>query len=417
MRVFLSHSSKDKPQVRKLAQQLKLYGIDIWIDEERIYVGDSISKKIQQGLRESDYLCIWLTNQAMQSGWVEKEWLPKIKQEIDESRTVVLPLLAENCDLPDFLIDKRYADFRSSFNDGLDDLLQVFDIKKTKTIKKVTHYVYDLLSDLDGVIIPLPHITNINIISSLKKIPRSGKKIRLDTYEPKVEIRSIYDHLISVAHSADCLLPELGLQLSDTEAMDLSRCIVYHDICEIFLGDIHQYTPLTDPKRSKASILAEERLKRFSPQERDSITNAFIKLFLEEREQLSMTRYESIIHKNNELSKLFIFLDKIDPLIGVWRYLFYYRGKLDDGKKFISRLRDFFIYERPIKVAQEYSNDPRVICMIERLRDRHDALNYYQGQGLQGMLFGFHSSIITQLIEGHTMQFAPTKKKNRKEQL
>jgi len=176
MRVFLSHSSKDKPQVRKLAQQLKLYGIDIWIDEERIYVGDSISKKIQQGLRESDYLCIWLTNQAMQSGWVEKEWLPKIKQEIDESRTVVLPLLAENCDLPDFLIDKRYADFRSSFNDGLDDLLQVFDIKKTKTIKKVTHYVYDLLSDLDGVIIPLPHLTNINIISSLKKIPRSGKK-------------------------------------------------------------------------------------------------------------------------------------------------------------------------------------------------------------------------------------------------
>ena len=126
-----------------------------------------------------------------------------------------------------------------------------------------------------------------------------------------------------------------------------------------------------------------------------------------------MTRYEWIRQENNELSKLFVFLDKIDPLLGVWRYLFYYRGRLGDAKKFISRLRDFFIWDRPIKVAKEYSGDERIICMIEKLRDRDEALNYYQGKGLQGMLFGFDSSIIIQLIEGHTMQFVPPKKKNR----
>jgi hypothetical protein len=255
MKIFLSHSSKDKPNVRLLLQQLKTHGIEVWIDEEQIKVGDSISSKIQQGLRESNYLCIWITNNAMESGWVEKEWLPMIKQEIDEKRTVVLPLLAESCRLPPFLADKRFADFRESFSHGLNDLFQAIGIPtKRKNNCDISNHVRELLFDLGKVVIPLPHLTTINILNSYKKIPRSGKKIRLDTYEPKLEFRSLYDHILSVAHTADILIPELDIDLTKERALNLARCIAYHDMCEIFLGDLPKFTSLSEAKRTSASI-------------------------------------------------------------------------------------------------------------------------------------------------------------------
>lgn len=45
---FLSHSSADKPFIRQLAADLTANGINVWLDEQRIRVGDSIPDKIAQ---------------------------------------------------------------------------------------------------------------------------------------------------------------------------------------------------------------------------------------------------------------------------------------------------------------------------------------------------------------------------------
>ena len=45
---FLSHSSLDKPFIRQLAADLTANGIGVWIDEQRIRVGDSIPDRIAQ---------------------------------------------------------------------------------------------------------------------------------------------------------------------------------------------------------------------------------------------------------------------------------------------------------------------------------------------------------------------------------
>lgn len=52
---FLSHSSMDKPFVRQLAADLTANEVDVWLDEQRIRVGDSIPDKIAQGLAGSDF--------------------------------------------------------------------------------------------------------------------------------------------------------------------------------------------------------------------------------------------------------------------------------------------------------------------------------------------------------------------------
>jgi len=46
--VFISHSSKDKPVVRKLGNRLKKDGLRVWLDDRVIQPGDMIVFKIQQ---------------------------------------------------------------------------------------------------------------------------------------------------------------------------------------------------------------------------------------------------------------------------------------------------------------------------------------------------------------------------------
>ena len=123
-RVFLSHSSKDKQAVRKLAEDLRAAGVDVWLDEEQIAAGESIAQKLQEGLKRSAYLAIWLTENATSSGWVETEWQTMLHKEIAEHRIIVLPLLAETCEIPPLLRDKRFVDFRGDYSAGLADLLR-----------------------------------------------------------------------------------------------------------------------------------------------------------------------------------------------------------------------------------------------------------------------------------------------------
>jgi hypothetical protein len=51
--VFISHSAKDKPVARELAERLKRDGLRVWFDEWEIQPGDLISLKIEQGLEQS----------------------------------------------------------------------------------------------------------------------------------------------------------------------------------------------------------------------------------------------------------------------------------------------------------------------------------------------------------------------------
>lgn len=47
---FISHSTLDKPFVRRLAADLVAHGVKVWLDEQQMMVGDSLPEKIAQGL-------------------------------------------------------------------------------------------------------------------------------------------------------------------------------------------------------------------------------------------------------------------------------------------------------------------------------------------------------------------------------
>ncbi len=53
--VSLSHSAKDKPVVRPLAERLRNDGLKVWFDEWVLKPGDSIPAKIEEGLDDFQF--------------------------------------------------------------------------------------------------------------------------------------------------------------------------------------------------------------------------------------------------------------------------------------------------------------------------------------------------------------------------
>jgi len=122
--VFLSHSSRDKPLARQIAHDLLMANIDVWLDEWKILVGDSITQCIQRGLEETDFIAVLLTKHSVESGWVEKEWQSQIGREASTRQVFILPLKADDCIIPVLLRDKNYADFQGEYADAIKRLIE-----------------------------------------------------------------------------------------------------------------------------------------------------------------------------------------------------------------------------------------------------------------------------------------------------
>jgi hypothetical protein len=122
--VFLSHSHKDRELAHKIARALTEENINIWFDEWEILVGDSIAQLVQQGLNEVDFVVLLLTANSIKSGWVEKEWQSQIGVEAERKNIRILPVKADDCDIPFLLRDKRYADIQTDYKKGISELIR-----------------------------------------------------------------------------------------------------------------------------------------------------------------------------------------------------------------------------------------------------------------------------------------------------
>ena len=134
--VFLSYSSKDKQFANRLAVDLQLAGVRVWIDEGEIKLGDSLIEKIRNGIDEVDYLSVVLSPTSVASEWVKREVDIAMNQEIEGRKVKVLPLLYQKCDLPWFLKGKRYADFTDEgiYNDSFAEILRRLGIAENDTV-------------------------------------------------------------------------------------------------------------------------------------------------------------------------------------------------------------------------------------------------------------------------------------------
>ena|SRR5215208_4944077 len=104
--VFISYSSKDRTFVQQLANDLVCSGLTVWWDKGEMKVGDSLHKKIQQGITKSAWLAVVLSPDSVTSPWVEKELNAGHVREFEKRDVFILPILYKDCEIPLFVRDK-----------------------------------------------------------------------------------------------------------------------------------------------------------------------------------------------------------------------------------------------------------------------------------------------------------------------
>lgn len=72
--VFISHASEDKEEVvRPLAVALQAAGLAVWYDDFELRIGDSLRRKIDQGIAHSRFGVVVLSQAFFGKGWPEYE--------------------------------------------------------------------------------------------------------------------------------------------------------------------------------------------------------------------------------------------------------------------------------------------------------------------------------------------------------
>lgn len=120
--VFLSHSSKDKPFVRELADFLGNDGqIKVWLDEREIAPGENIVGEIAEGL-DSDFILLILSPDSVDSNWVKEEWTDAFWEQTNDRKTKLLGVLYRDCKIPRLLRNKKYFDLRKNQPEGFREI-------------------------------------------------------------------------------------------------------------------------------------------------------------------------------------------------------------------------------------------------------------------------------------------------------
>ena len=137
--LFLCYSQVDTEFADWLYNKLKSAGLTVWYDKYEIPVSMSITASFTRGVEGSEFFIIIISQQALESKWVEEVLMSRIYVQIEEEqRNHIIPVILEGTesrDLPFFLKDKQGIRFPKS---GSNELFQKLlgDIGKLREISE-----------------------------------------------------------------------------------------------------------------------------------------------------------------------------------------------------------------------------------------------------------------------------------------
>ena len=92
---FISHASEDKEAVAlPLAEALTQAGLRVWLDQTELRIGDSLRRKIEEGLAQSRFGIVILSRNFLSKDWPQKE-LDGLMALEEGGQKVILPVWHE----------------------------------------------------------------------------------------------------------------------------------------------------------------------------------------------------------------------------------------------------------------------------------------------------------------------------------
>jgi hypothetical protein len=124
MKVFLSHSTKDKEFVQRLAAALTSAGFTPWLCEVDIERGENFVGRIEEGLTRCDIALVVWSPDAATSSWTKEEWTSVLARQVAEQKIRLGIVFLRECPLPELLRNKNYIDARSDKEAGIREAVE-----------------------------------------------------------------------------------------------------------------------------------------------------------------------------------------------------------------------------------------------------------------------------------------------------
>jgi len=132
--IFLSYSSDDRPFALGFAKELQDLGVNVWIDQLGIKLGQNWDNAIEEALEKSDTFLLLISPTSIASQNVQDE----VSIAINAEKKLV-PILIKKCDLPMRWQRRQYADLTQEPDKAIKDVLESIGLqeKAAKNIKKL----------------------------------------------------------------------------------------------------------------------------------------------------------------------------------------------------------------------------------------------------------------------------------------
>lgn len=139
-KIFISHSSVDKPFVRRLAKAIEADGFLTWLDEKELLPGDPLAKRVSEGVAQARAVLVVVSRAAIASKWLAFE-LNKATDRMVKGECIVIPIVIEEIkSLPAEVEGLLYADFSKSFKRQMQAVLKSLNNDVQKRITEHSFY-------------------------------------------------------------------------------------------------------------------------------------------------------------------------------------------------------------------------------------------------------------------------------------
>jgi TIR domain-containing protein/SIR2-like protein len=157
LRVFISYAREDTEAANRLYNDLKLSGLDPWLDKESLLGGENWRIAIKEAIRSSRYFIPLLSSNSVEKiGYVQRELKEALEvlQEFPQSKRFVIPARLDEIKINDEKLSEIHiVDLFPEWKQGIQKILEsmgVEDSKVRKANQESSIYQYDEWNELLG---------------------------------------------------------------------------------------------------------------------------------------------------------------------------------------------------------------------------------------------------------------------------
>lgn len=135
MKVFISHSERDRDTAERLKAALEQNGIGI-VSFDDLAPGDAINEHIVDAIENSDAVLVLISEASSKSPWVASEIALALSSKLRNNKPIIPLLLERGVEVPFFLRNVLYLDFSRPEDLETNVARLVASLKRSRTDRK-----------------------------------------------------------------------------------------------------------------------------------------------------------------------------------------------------------------------------------------------------------------------------------------